>query len=124
MISANTIAGVYILGGQSVGNVVAGNLIGYAINGSTRLGNREYGVLLYNAPTNTVPQSGPSGNRIIASGIANYRVFNGRTVTANPPGGQSSQQASSQSRRTPRPRLVVGKAIPKGPAHRRAGIAS
>jgi parallel beta-helix repeat protein len=124
VISANTIAGVYILASQSVGNVVENNLIGYAANGSTRLGNREYGVLLYNAPSNTVPRSGPISNRIIASGIANYREFNGRAVTANPPGGQPSKRHPSRHPRSPRPRLVVGKPTPKGPARQRAGTKS
>ena len=76
VISANRIVGVYILGGQSVGNVVEGNLIGSNIAGG-RAGNGQYGVLLYNAPANTVVRSGPQANRITGSGIANYRVFLG-----------------------------------------------
>jgi hypothetical protein len=118
VISANTIAGVYILAAQSVGNLVESNLIGFAANGSTRLGNGEYGVLLYNAPSNTVVRSGPTGNRIVGSGIANFRVFIGRPVTANPPGGQSSQTSKGRhggSQRPTKARLVVGSPSPEGP---------
>ncbi len=124
MISANLIAGVYILGGQSVGNVVEGNLIGYAANGRTRAGNRQYGVLLYNAPANTVVRSGPNANRITGSGIANFREFTGRRVSANPAGGQKSRQPTT-GRRTHRSAtaqrlLVIGQATPAGPVRRKA----
>ena len=40
VISANTIAGVYVLAGQSVGNVVRGNLIGYAVQWPDPIGQR------------------------------------------------------------------------------------
>ena len=124
VISANKIVGVYILGGQSVGNVVEGNLIGFAANGSTRVGNGQYGVLLYNAPANTVVRSGPNANRITGSGIANFREFTGRRVTANPTGGRKSQQPTS-GRRVHRPstaqrRVVVGQPTPAGPVRRKA----
>ena len=124
MISANRIAGVYILGGQSVGNLVEGNLIGYAANGTTRAGNGQYGVLLYNAPANTVVRSGPNANRITGSGIANFREFTGRRVSANPTGGRKSQQPTP-GRRVHRPstaqrRVVVGQPTPAGPARRKA----
>ena len=124
VISANRITGVYILGAQSVGNVVEGNLIGYAANGRTRAGNGQYGVLLYNAPANTVVRSGPNANRITGSGIANFRVFIGRKVSANPAGGQTSQQPTT-GRRTQRSAsaqrlLVIGQATPAGPVRRKA----
>ena len=122
VISANLITGVYILGGQSVGNLVEGNLIGYTASGTARAGNREYGVLLYNAPANTVVRSGPNANRITGSGIASFREFTGRTVTANPAGGQKSHQPVTGRRThrsaTPRRQLIVGKAIPAGPVRK------
>ena len=126
VISANRIAGVYILGGQSVGNLVEGNLIGYAANGTTRAGNGQYGVLLYNAPANTVVRSGPNANRITGSGIASFREFTGRRVSANPTGGRRSQQPTP-GRRVHRPstaqrRVVVGQPIPAGPARRQAQL--
>jgi hypothetical protein len=125
VISANQIVGVYILGGQSVGNVVEGNFIGFNAAGTGRLGNGQYGVLLFNAPSNTVVRSGPNANRIAASGIANFREFTGRRVTANPPGGQSARQPRATRRvvlqRISRGRLVLGHAIPSGPLRRKAG---
>src|SRR5271157_867288 len=122
VISANLITGVYILGAESVGNVVEGNLIGYAANGRTRAGNGQYGVLLYNAPANTVVRSGPQANRITGSGIANYRVFLGRTVSANPSGGQAATHSTSSHRvgksAISRGRVLVGRSTPAGPMRR------
>lgn len=119
VISANTVTGVYILAAESVGNVVQGNLIGFAANARTRLGNGQYGVLLYNAPSNAVPQSGPGRNRIVASGIANFREFTGRRVTANPPGGQPGSRRGSSRPRGPRnaagARFITGRPSFIGP---------
>jgi hypothetical protein len=124
VISANRIVGVYILGGQSVGNVVEGNLIGYDAFGRGRHGNGQYGVLLYNAPANTVVRSGPSANRITASGIANFREFTGRRVTANPPSGQPARQPRTIRRRalhqSAQRRLLFGQPVPAGPIRRQA----
>ncbi|HKM55051.1 MAG TPA: hypothetical protein VJY33_16700, partial [Isosphaeraceae bacterium] len=112
---------VYILGGQSVGNVVEGNIIGSNMAGG-RAGNGQYGVLLYNAPTNTVVQSGRNANRITGSGIANYRVFLGRTVSANPSGGQAATHSTSSHRvgksAISRGRVLVGRSTPAGPMRR------
>jgi hypothetical protein len=122
VISANSIAGVYILGGQSVGNVVEGNLIGYKVNGSGRAGNGQYGVLLYNAPANTVLRSGPSANRITGSGIANFREFSGRSVSANPSGGQAAGRSTSGHHggksASSRGRVLHGRITPAGPIRR------
>ena len=120
-ISANRSVGVYILGAQSVGNVVEGNLIGSNIAGG-RAGNGQYGVLLYNAPANTVVRSGPQTNRITGSGIANYRVFLGGTVSANPSGGQAATHSTSSHRvgksASSRGRVLVGRSTPAGPMRR------
>jgi hypothetical protein len=119
VISGNRIAGVYILAGQSVGNVVAGNLIGYDASGRGRPGNGQYGVLLYNAPNNTVVRSGPNANRVTRSGIANFREFTGRPVVANPPAGQKTPKKKSPHRAFKSPavrnRALVGQPVPAGP---------
>ena len=98
-----------------------GNLIGSNIVGG-RAGNRQYGVLLYNAPANTVVRSGPHTNRITGSGIANYREFLGRTVSANPSGGQAATRPTSSHRvgksASSRGRLLVGRPTPAGPLRR------
>ena len=71
--------GVYIVGtgGSSTDNQVLGNFIGLSANGGSRPGNVLYGVILVNAPNNNVPQSGPSANKIVGSGIANFREYSG-----------------------------------------------
>ena len=71
--------GVYIVasGGSSTDNQVLGNFIGLSANGGSRFGNVLYGVILVNAPNNNVPQSGLSANKIVDSGIANYREYSG-----------------------------------------------
>jgi titin len=124
VISANSSVGVYILGGQSVGNVVEGNLIGSNTAGG-RAGNRQYGVLLYNAPTNTVVRSGPRTNRITGSGIANYREFLGPAVSSNSSGGRAATQPKAGHRvaksASSRARLLVGQTTPAGPLHRSRG---
>ena len=107
---------------RSVGrNVVEGNLIGSNIAGR-RAGNRQYGVLLYNAPANTVVHSGRNTNRITGSGIANYREFIGRPASANPSGGQAGTHSTSSHRAgksaTSHVRLLVGRPTPAGPLRR------
>ena len=71
--------GVYIVGtgGLSTNNQVLGNFIGLSANGGSPPGNVLYGVMLVNAPNNNAPQSGPSANKIVGSGIANYREYSG-----------------------------------------------
>ena len=72
IIAANATAGVYLLGVQSVGNAVLGNNIGVNATGSVQIRPRQlYGVLLYNAPNNTVVRKGPNANKTAGSSIAN-----------------------------------------------------
>ena len=120
LISANSLVGVYILGGQSVGNLVEGNVIGSTAAGR-RAGNGEYGVLLYNAPANTVIRSGRNTNRITGSGIANYREFIGPAGVRQPvrrPGrnpGDVDHRASKPASSSSRARVLVGRPTPAGP---------
>jgi len=81
--------GVYIVGtgGSSTNNQVLGNFIGLSAKGGSPPGNVLYGVILVNAPNNNVPQSGPSANKIVGSGIANFREFSG---SVDPPTESSS----------------------------------
>ena len=101
-----------------------GNLIGSNIAGR-RAGNGQYGVLLYNAPTNTVVRSGRNTNRITGSGIANYREFIGRPLSANPSGGQAAARSTSSHHvgksATSQIRVLVGRTTPAGPMRRKAG---
>lgn len=98
VISANTVVGVYLLGPQSIHNLVEFNRIGTKAVGGGTLGNKQYGVLLYNAPTNTIVRSGVGTNVIVGSGIANFREFTGPSVVANPSSGSSTRAtAASQA---------------------------
>ena len=113
--------GVYILGGQSVDNVVERNVIGSTATGK-RAGNGEYGVLLYNAPNNTVVRSGQNTNQITGSGIANYREFIGPAVSANSSGNQATGKSKSRQRSakstSPRDQVLIGRTTPAGPTRR------
>ncbi len=121
LVSANTLVGVYILGSQSVGNVVEGNVIGSTTTGG-RAGNGEYGVLLYNAPNNTVIRSGRNTNQITGSGIANYREFIGPAVSASSSGKKSTTPSRSNRRvgkaASPRDQVLIGRTTPTGPMRR------
>jgi hypothetical protein len=76
-------AGVYFFSG-SAGNVVEGNFIGTNATGSTGIGNGAYGVLLFNAPNNTVDRSNTAINRLVnPGGIAAFREFTGPVSSAS-----------------------------------------
>jgi hypothetical protein len=86
-------AGVYFFSG-SAGNVVMGNFIGTDATGSRGIGNGAYGVLLFNAPNNTVDRSNSGNNRLTnPGGIAAFREFSGPVSSA------SSSQSSKSSKR-------------------------
>ncbi|HKM56755.1 MAG TPA: right-handed parallel beta-helix repeat-containing protein, partial [Isosphaeraceae bacterium] len=89
--------GVYIVGtgGASTNNQVLGNFIGLSANGASRPGNVLYGVILVNAPNNNVPQSGRSANKIVDSGIANFREYSGPIA----PTTQSSSGSGSKAKK-------------------------
>jgi parallel beta-helix repeat protein len=135
LISDNQV-GVYIFGknGSSSNNQIIGNWIGLAADGTSSAAthNQFYGVILFNAPNNTVPPdngvpSGPSANTITGSGIANYREFSGkvtqvgqssstrrtRTGSGAKKKAQSSRHITHQA--ATQAKTVPGKAVPKGP---------
>ena len=122
--------GVYIVGtgGASTNNQVLGNFIGLSANGASRPGNVLYGVILVNAPNNNVPQSGPSANTIVDSGIANYREYSGPIEPttqsssgsgskAKKPANHSNHVAHQSPRRTALHAQVTvhGHSVPAGP---------
>jgi hypothetical protein len=79
VISGNNYAGVAITGSGTDNNLVQGNLIGTAADGSSALGNSSFGVVIWNAPR---------GNQIggAATGAGNVIACNSRgvIVDANP----------------------------------------
>jgi hypothetical protein len=54
VLSGNNDSGIFLIGSQAAENVVAGNKIGTDATGNTALPNRYEGVLLWQAPSNTV----------------------------------------------------------------------
>jgi len=120
--------GVYIVGtgGSATGNQVLGNFIGLSANGTSRPGNVLYGVILVNAPNNNVPQSGRSANKIVDSGIANFREYSGPIAPttqsssgskAKKPAHRSIHVAHQSPQRTASHALVTvhGQKVPAGP---------
>jgi len=73
VISGNNNQGVLLDDGAS-GNLVAGNYIGTDITGSNRLGNNGGGVVLYDAPQNTIGGGGSGAGNLI-SGNGNDGVL-------------------------------------------------
>ena len=67
LISGNTDAGVYLL--NSTGNVVLGNYIGTTVTATTRLGNANNGVAIYNS----------SGNQVGGPNTASRNILSGNT---------------------------------------------
>jgi len=94
--------GIYFFNGAA-SNVVQGNFIGTNINGKPGkgFGQGDYGVLLFNAPNNTIPRSGKRGNRIAGSGIAAVREFTGTTSTGQSTRKKSPGNTQRHSRSTP-----------------------
>jgi parallel beta-helix repeat protein len=86
--AANTISGnsvgVYVFGtaGSSHGNIISGNVIN---------SNERYGILLYNAPSNT-----NSRNKLAHNKIANFREFSG-------PVAKSAKSSSSNGSKAKKP---------------------
>jgi hypothetical protein len=80
--SANQGVGVYVFGATSTGNQVIGNRIGTDINGTSRLDVSVIGVLISQAPGNSVRVNLISGNRFIGLEIAGGTA-SGNLVQAN-----------------------------------------
>jgi len=117
-ISGNSV-GVYVLGaaGSSQGNTISGNVI----NSRNVINSERYGILLYNAPSNTT-----SPNQIGYSSIAKFREFSGAVARGAPktsgskakkPPHHSKQVAHPSARRTtPLAAVTVhGRQVPAGP---------
>jgi titin len=95
VISGNNAAGVFILtvSGVSAGNTIEGNLIGLSQSGSPTLENAGYGIVLANAPNNTIVRTGAAANRFGRNGIENIRIYQG-------PVGSSPEAAGTSARRS------------------------
>jgi titin len=114
--------GIYFFD-AAAGNMVLNNFIGTDINGRTSrtLGQGDYGVLLFNAPANSIPTRGATANRILGSGIAPVREFTGSVSAASTSSSSRTQTKASvkaQAARVPNgPRALMNS---KKSAHRRS----
>ena len=70
VISGNDRAGIQILSPASTGNAIQSNLIGVTATGQGFLGNGWAGVMIVNAPDNTIGGSGPDEGNVISGNQA------------------------------------------------------
>jgi hypothetical protein len=70
VISGNSLPGVEILGASATHNLLQGNLIGTDTSGTRAIGNVNIGVLISNAPTNTIGGTAPGARNIISGNVA------------------------------------------------------
>jgi hypothetical protein len=123
IISGNNV-GVYIFGsgGSSTNNQILGNSIGLSVKGRSKPpGNVLYGVMLFNAPYNNAPKSGPSRNQFARNGIADFREFTGAVATTTQ---SSSSRGSGSKTRKPahHPRHVVHQSLRRTSIHASVAI--
>jgi hypothetical protein len=86
IISGNTgapgSAGIYLLGSGATGNVIQGNRLGTDALGFSSVGNVD-GILINNAPDNTVGGTGPFAGNVISGNVANGIFLFGSGTTGN-----------------------------------------
>jgi len=83
VISANREEGVRIVGSAATGNEVLGNLIGTRADGSPGLGNTSVGVLILDAPGNTIGGTAPGAANTITDSSAAGVAVSGAGATGN-----------------------------------------
>ena len=90
LISANSDAGIYLIGASATGNNIEANTIGTDASGTLRLGNTYEGIYLERAPTNTIGAVA-AGNLISANNTRGIFLTNAswNTIQANMIGTRS-----------------------------------
>ncbi|MEG5042100.1 MULTISPECIES: SdrD B-like domain-containing protein [unclassified Microcoleus] len=83
LISGNGSAGVFIDAATATGNTVLGNFIGTDINGTADLGNVGFGVMVQNAPNNTIGGNTAGARNIISGNNAFGVVIQNAPATSN-----------------------------------------
>ena len=83
VISGNTNNGVYILGSSATGNVVESNIIGANAAGTVALANGANGVLLSNAPGNTVGGTVSGAANLLSGNHTNGVLISGSQAAGN-----------------------------------------
>lgn len=80
VISANRFSGVSISGENAYGNLVRCNYIGLNAAGDGILSNGQYGIDLFQAPSNRVGLAPADGNVIAGCGLAGIRIYGSNAV--------------------------------------------
>ena len=84
LISGNYLSGVYLSGASAYSNVIAGNLIGTDVNGTTSLSNRLDGITIYGAGTNLIGGTAAGARNIISGNNARgILIINAGAVNAS-----------------------------------------
>ncbi len=83
VISGNRQDGIFIFGAHASGNQVAGNFIGTSSAGTAAIGNGQFGIVIREAPNNTVGGvDADAGNVVSGNGEAGVAILNA-TATGN-----------------------------------------
>ncbi|MGB5440287.1 MAG: DUF4347 domain-containing protein, partial [Gammaproteobacteria bacterium] len=83
IISGNTDDGLEIQGSSTSGNTVIGNYIGTDVTGLLALGNADYGVLMDQAPNNTIGGTTAAERNIISANLNSGVLITGGTADFN-----------------------------------------
>src|SRR4051812_12585958 len=83
LISGNAGAGVRVIESPARGNVIQGNTIGPNGTGASSLPNRAGGIVIANAPANTIGGSEPGSANLISGNLANGILVQGNLASGN-----------------------------------------
>jgi hypothetical protein len=83
VVSGNVQVGVFIMGSAASGNLVQGNYIGTDVTGNAPLGNGFQGVILNDAPNNTIGGSVTGAGNIISANTDNGVAIAGTAATGD-----------------------------------------
>jgi len=83
VISGNDGYGVYVAGSSATGNQVLGNYIGTDVTGSADLGNSMSGVLILDAPSNTIGGTAVGAGNVVSGNGDNGVYIAGSSATGN-----------------------------------------
>ncbi|MDO8614379.1 MAG: hypothetical protein Q7T33_01405 [Dehalococcoidia bacterium] len=85
VISGNSFGGVLIEAGGASGNLVQGNFIGTDKDGASPLGNNDGGIVVFDAPSNTIGGTAAGAGNVISAngGNAGVEIGSGAAATGN-----------------------------------------
>ena len=83
VLSGNTQSGIFIFGGGASGNAIEGNLIGTDPAGSAAVANGQFGVVLRDAPSNTVGGVAAGAGNVISGNLLDGVAILNASATGN-----------------------------------------